>query len=611
HEALRKQVPNLDYVDSLGLSGEDQSSIVGLVKSSLGNVLRLVRPIVVMDEGQKAFSQLAYQTLYGFNPRFVIELSATPRDGNGRWANWLCNITGEELLREEMIKMPMEVRVKGETDWRDCLREAWQKTEELRQEAERYRADSQTYIRPILLVQVERVGKDQHESGMIHATDAKEYLLSLGLSEDAVAIKTAEQNDLTGADKQDLLEPGCPVRAIITKQALQEGWDCPFAYALCALAVSKSAMALTQLVGRILRQPYAAKTGREPLDRCYVYTHRAQTKDVLDAIKAGLESDGMGDLVGRVIAPGGGSPETVTRYRRESLREHRFYLPEVKVCAGPDVTRDLDWETDILAEVDWLSMPFEADGRGVKKGELTDTSDTQVVDLGILRSAMQGPGATVTISQVRFDREFAVRALSSIVANPWVAAAVVGRFIQGLRSNGWSEEEMAVRQVYLLGELTAAVHRRLDEAAKAIFDAGLLERRIRFHLTTAAWDWEVPLAETISAGRTATSPLRSDGKPFQHSLFEPIYDGEMNSLEFKVACFLDRQEAVWWWYRNVVRGYGLQGWRKNRIYPDFIIAEQRIDGRDRWLVLETKGDQLAGNLDTAYKAALMSRLTEA
>jgi type III restriction enzyme len=62
--------------------------------------------------------------------------------------------------------------------------------------------------------------------------------LAAGLDEAEIAIKTAEQNDLSQPENLDLLSPTNRVRVIITKQALQEGWDCPFAYVLCALAAS-------------------------------------------------------------------------------------------------------------------------------------------------------------------------------------------------------------------------------------------------------------------------------------------------------------------------------------------------------------------------------------
>jgi len=64
-----------------------------IVKDSLGNALRAIRPVVVLDEGHKGYSRLAMQTLYGFNPAFVLELTATPvdrsDDDSPMYSNWL------------------------------------------------------------------------------------------------------------------------------------------------------------------------------------------------------------------------------------------------------------------------------------------------------------------------------------------------------------------------------------------------------------------------------------------------------------------------------------------------------------------------------------------
>jgi type III restriction enzyme len=52
----------------------------------------------------------------------------------------------------------------------------------------------------------------------------------------------------------------------------------------------------------------------------------------------------------------------------------------------------------------------------------------------------------------------------------------------------------------------------------------------------------------------------------------------------------------------------MQGWRRAKIYPDFIFAVERSDKSRRITVLETKGDQL-DNLDTAYKRDLLDLLS--
>ena len=98
-------------------------------------------------------------------------------------------------------------------------------------------------------MRVERTGRDQRDGERIHAEDVREYLVqSLGVPADAVAVKSSELDELRG---KDLLSELSPVRWIITKAALMEGWDCPFAYVLVMLDNTQAQRALTQLVGRV------------------------------------------------------------------------------------------------------------------------------------------------------------------------------------------------------------------------------------------------------------------------------------------------------------------------------------------------------------------------
>ena len=85
-----------------------------------------------------------------------------------------------------------------------------------------------------MLVQVERTGDDQRDQKLIHSEDVREYLMErLSVPKDAIALKTSAKDELV--EHTDLLDEGCPVEWIITKSALQEGWDCPFAYILVSL----------------------------------------------------------------------------------------------------------------------------------------------------------------------------------------------------------------------------------------------------------------------------------------------------------------------------------------------------------------------------------------
>lgn len=274
-------VPNLD-----GYLG-----MFPMVKDSLGNALRKISPVVVMDEGQKATSELAHDTLYGFNPIFVLELTATPKDvrtraGGTRHANLLVEVTGRELHAEDMIKMPLNLDPRQGADWRGTLTAALGRLNTLQAEALAYGADKGAlgHIRPIMLVQVERTGKDQRDGLHIHAEDVKDWLLAAGLDAAEVAIKTAEQNDLTQPENLDLLSPTNRVRVIVTKAALQEGWDCPFAYVLCGLQDMKSSKDVEQILGRVLRMPYARPRNQPEMGKAYAHMVSSVTARVADQL---------------------------------------------------------------------------------------------------------------------------------------------------------------------------------------------------------------------------------------------------------------------------------------------------------------------------------------
>ena len=190
----------------------------------------------------------------GFNPCMVVELSATPKGTS----NKLISVSGRDLEQEQMLKLDLHVTNEATWDWRDTLRNAVKKRAELEETARAYEANAGRYIRPILLVQVERTGRDQRDDNRhTHAEQIKEHLIGvLGIRSEEVAIKSSDKDDLQEADDDDgLLSRNCQIRFIITKYALQEGWDCSFAYVLAILTNAGAQTALTQLVGRILRQP--------------------------------------------------------------------------------------------------------------------------------------------------------------------------------------------------------------------------------------------------------------------------------------------------------------------------------------------------------------------
>lgn len=627
HARALAATPNLNVYDMA-----DGAYHWPVVKDSLGNALRTIRPVVVLDEGQKATSELAYSTLYGFNPCFVLELTATPKDVAARGgknplvarpANVLVEVYGKDLDNAGMIKMPMNVTPLSGTDWRDTLAAALEKLHTLAQQAVSLQSNTGRYIRPILLVQVERTGAEQRDGQHIHALDAKEWLMNVGgLDEAEIAIKTAETNDLKEPENQNLLSPLNRVRAIITKQALQEGWDCPFAYVLCALAASQNMSAMTQLIGRILRQPHAEKTGIAALDESYVFTHHAKSGEVAEAIKKQLEQDGMGDLVQEIRLPdssggnsGDGGRNARLIQRRPAFAHTEIYLPMVLHVAD-DGVRELDYENDILLALDWRGLDVATLVQEIPDNLQVAEQQMQRI---VLTDDVEKPVVAELVGAVAestaFDTVHAVRMISDIMAHPWWAFVLVEEFVNGLRQRGFSDEKLGRSAGILIARLRQWLAKQRNGMAENLFKEKVRRGVIQFRLRTDRHNWKMPLAEVTFEPKGAAQLANDNGVPVEKSLFSPLYVNEFNREESQVAVYLDGEKALQWWHRNAARShYAIQGWRKERIYPDFVFAVQNSnDARSplhRLVVLEMKGDHLAGSDDTQYKAEVLQFLSE-
>ncbi len=197
-----------------------------------------------------------------------------------------------------MIKLDLHVVNKASPDWKDTLLAGFNKRNVLEEKTREYEANTGIHIRPICLIQVERTGKEQQGGRWIHSEQVREHLIKImGVPAEEVAVKTSEKDELKEVDDiGGLLTRDCKVRYIITKQALQEGWDCCFCLCPCDPHQPVFKECLDPACGRILRQPYARKTQVWDLDESYVFCFQQRGNDLLESIKLGFEQEGLGDL---------------------------------------------------------------------------------------------------------------------------------------------------------------------------------------------------------------------------------------------------------------------------------------------------------------------------
>ena len=230
-----------------------EKSEQGGVKFSFANLLHIHRPLMIVDEAHNAVTGLTREMQARVNPCAIVEFTATPR----RRSNILHSVTAQELKREEMIKLP--IMLSEHDTWQNAVNGAVAACASLAETA----SGDADYIRPLVLFQA------QPRNQEVTVAALKDHLMEVEqIPEDKIAIATGNQRELDGID---LFDRACPIEYIITVEALKEGWDCSFAYVFCSVSRIQSAKDVEQLLGRVLRMPYAKRRGVVDLNKAYAF----------------------------------------------------------------------------------------------------------------------------------------------------------------------------------------------------------------------------------------------------------------------------------------------------------------------------------------------------
>lgn len=260
---------------------------------SLANVLRIRRPVVIVDEAHNARTALSFDVLARLAPSLIVEFTATPVTPAQADAakgiipsNILHQVSAAELKTAEMIKLPVVLR--GRPDSNDTIADAIGWLDDLAATAAEEEAETGEFIRPIMLLQAERKSKVEKT---LHAEEVKRILIeNFRQPKDHIALATGETDELTG---KDLFARDCKIRFVITQSKLREGWDCSFAYVLCSVAEQKSATAVEQVLGRVLRLPAAKWKKRADLNRAYAFATTTSFQTAAANLRDGLVANGF------------------------------------------------------------------------------------------------------------------------------------------------------------------------------------------------------------------------------------------------------------------------------------------------------------------------------
>lgn len=546
---------------------------------SLFEVIRRERPLIIADEGHNAKTGLALDVIESLDPSFVLELTATPLERS----NVLSTVTALELKREQMVKLP--VNLQNLLTWQDTLREAVQRRQELEDAAKEERAETGEYVRPMLLIQAE---VEKASTDKVHVARIKDYLVNdLGVPESHVRIRTGKQDELGDAD---LMAEDSQVRHIITRDALREGWDAPFAYVLVSVFRLSSPTAVEQLLGRVLRLPNVKEKRRPALNEAYVYTSAEEFGKVLGAIVKGMVENGYGRDEVR-IKDASGKPEP---YIVEMEARHEgLAIPLVAVeDSSTGLRRELGYARDLLGS------DFSLAGLGFAPGPLNDPlaegGRVDVADDASLKTEIFAPPPSGNGSAGGDRDDLVGWLLKKIGAYKEVSDAELLGYV-----------ELAVDELLQMHPLDL-LHRaryQIRDQVRAHLEGHYLrwtgERYEEIKsdvggkrlVADPAVAYQVPTEDELPASQCGTS--------YRKSVFK--YPGKLNNEEAELATDLDGLDNVRCWYRNPDKGgFSLQGYWKAKFNPDFVAFTES----GKVAALEYKGGDRLSNEDTLYKEGL-------
>lgn len=331
--------------------------------TALIQVIRQLNPVTIVDESHHATSKLSVEMLKNFNPCFVLDLTATPKEGS----NIISYVDARQLKKEEMVKLP--VIVYNMKSQEDVYLSAISLRTRLERKAKIEEEKTGRYIRPIVLFQAQpRTSEESTTYDKIKAT-----LVEIGIPEDQIAIKTADRDEIK---TEDLLSKDCKIRYIITVNALKEGWDCPFAYILATVANRNSSVDVEQILGRVLRLPNTKASSEQELNLSYAITSSSDFYGTLEKVVKGLNNAGFSkkDYMVKDL-----DAETETA----SKEEEKAKIPEVVQIGMEDITPPVTPDDAPANELDTAEMKKQLENvlNGEDKSEESSPAEATVNEM--------------------------------------------------------------------------------------------------------------------------------------------------------------------------------------------------------------------------------------
>ena len=650
---------NENLTDVISKYEDTASRVEGADEYSLMNLLYHLNPVVIVDESHNFEADLRVDMLKNINPRFILDLTATPKAKS----NIISFVDAYKLKLENMVKLPVIVYNMVETS--DVLASAIRLQERLEERAIAQEQQGGKYIRPIVLFQAQPKTSDDNET----FDRIKGNLILMGIPEARIRIKTAEKDEIKN---EDLMSKDCPVRYIITVNALKEGWDCPFAYVLASLANKTSRVDVEQILGRVLRLPHTEQHRDPMLNMSYVFTCSANFRNTLENITKGLNNAGFSERDYRLASPlvesqrqeplsmfdvaaedlrmtskeveinaeevkeklnTSSLTSSIEKLEEVAIKQNSDYVKNVKahkesegVSLPPEIKKTYYKIKDTFSQAKDIKLPqFFVNSKTsdifggatqallLKKENLSEGFDLSLQDKSINFVWTQAQAVQFDLDETSANHSAPVHKYLD-PTNLDAFRRLIATMAPDAQKNQLSEylaervnsDEIASPHIrkYIKEILD---HYTREEITDIIAHKEQALRLIKLKIEGLLQSYrKTKFGEWTDTNKVYMQPsfrfpdkfqlLKPSAGGIRKSLYEK--EGEMNDFEYQVINAVANLDNVVFWHRNIEkRGFCINGFINH--YPDFIVKLES----GMIIIIETKGEQLA-NDDSAAKLEL-------
>ena len=543
-----------EWANKLLKSGETENLFTLLTSASDAGL----DMILVVDESHTQLdgpqTVKLMNAIRSFRPFIALEISATPKskireDLVRQGIHFKIEIPFESVVGAQMVKKSAQLNPgfhdvqlahPGDLD-EQVMWAAWEKLDYL---TELYKSE-QSEVVPLLLIQYPD-GKAAESRAQL----VEDFLAARGLESDktyATWLSEKHSPNLNQISRMD-----SPYRALIFKQAIATGWDCPRAQVLVQFREPGSETFQIQTLGRLMRAPEQTHYDNEALNIAYVYSdlEDASVKIVTDeenfvirdfTIKRGSKYPANGIKLKSVFQP----------------RRRDYHYPLGKVL-DPIIKIE-------LTKAFGGKLPQEAPqitSASVLVDAELESSKFLGGDNAYFEGLKQSGNLSERVVQVMFDQLLTSRIgpySSTEQSRPRIKTSLINWFKS---ESGWHPDEiqhfvLANREIFINLIDSACKASALEEEAKAVAEARAKRRENS--------DWEVPESELIALELWQEG--LDDGNLVTPNLIRQVRSGPEERFEAWLGRQVRANKVSWWW-KNGVRDEKYLGIVYDYLDPD-------------------------------------------